>query len=604
MNSAAQKKIRIGGASGYWGESTSATPQLLKSGDLDYIVFDYLAEITMSILARARAKDPNAGFAADFVSAVIKPNLKLIAESGVKIISNAGGVNPAACAVALRQTITDAGLDLKVAVVTGDDLISDRDDISSANPVDMFSGDAFPPSDTVASINAYLGAFPIAQALKQGADIVVTGRCVDSAVTLGALIYEFNWQADDWDKLSAGSLAGHILECGPQATGGNFTDWEAAGDIVNIGYPIADVDHNGDFTLSKPTGTGGLVNVGTVSEQLLYEIGDPQNYILPDVTCDFSKVTIKQDGDDRVHVSGAKGRPAPDHYKTCLTYHDGYRAGMLLTVYGESAERKAHKLGDAIFSRARNIFRQFNAGDFTQTSIEIIGAESQFGVQRHVDKPREVVLKLAAKHPTAMGVGIMLKEAAGIGLATPPGLSIFSGGRPKPSPVVRLFSYLTPKAKVEISLDVDGNVSTFKPSATKISSTPAVQPAPPTPLNDTSNRTVPLIKLAWARSGDKGDNANIGVIARKPEYLPYIWQALDEDRIADTLAHFIASDDKSSHVKRFFLPGPNAINFLITSVLGGGGVASLRNDPQGKGYGQLLLALDIPVPQSISDTVL
>ena len=593
--------IRIGGASGYWGESAMATPQLLAASGLDYIVYDYLAEITMSIMARAKAKDPNAGYATDFISAVLKPHFQEIAQQNVKLIANAGGVNPESCAAATRAAVAEAGLDLKVAVVTGDDLMTAKEAISKSAPSEMFAGDAFPDPDKIASINAYLGAFPIAKALGAGADIVIIGRCVDSAVTLGACIHEFGWKEDDWDLLASGSLAGHILECGPQATGGNFTDWEDAGDIANIGYPIGEVSGDGSFIVTKPEGTGGVVNVGTVSEQMVYEIGDPQAYILPDVVCDFSDVSITQEAADRVRVSPAKGRPAPDTYKTCLTYQDGFRAGVTLTLYGFDADKKAHKLADALFERVRTVFRNFNAGDFTETSVEVIGAESQYGDYREIDTAREVVVKIAAKHPDAMGVGLLLKEAAGLGLATPPGLSGFSGARPKPSPVVRLFSYLTPKDNIDITIDADGKIEQFKDAGGVRFDPDAIErPTPPAALINDTSEEVPLIKLAWARSGDKGNKANIGVIARKAEYLPYIWAALTEETVARRFSHFIDGGADADKVQRFLMPGSNAINFLIDSVLGGGGVASIRNDAQGKGYGQILLAHPIPVPADIA----
>ena len=599
---AAGKIIRIGGASGYWGESAMATPQLLKAGGLDYIVFDYLAEITMSIMARAQAKDPNAGYATDFISAVLTPHIEEIARQGVKIIANAGGVNPEACGAAARALIKDKGLDLKVAVVSGDNLTGRKSDIAKDAPVEMFTGEAFPAVDAVASINAYLGAFPIARALDAGADIVITGRCVDSAVTLGPCIHEFGWRTDDWDKLAAGSLAGHILECGPQATGGNFTDWEDAGDIANIGYPIAEISEDGSFTLTKPEDTGGLVSVGTVSEQLVYEIGDPQAYILPDVVCDFSQVTIEQEAENSVYVAGATGRPAPDAYKTCLTYQDGFRVGLLLSFTGVDAAKKAETFADAAFARTRKIFRQFNAGDFSETSVEVLGAGSQYGKDSGAATAQEVVLKIAAKHANAMGAGLLLKELSGLGLATPPGLSIFAGGRPKPSPVVRLFSYLTPKKDVAVTIDIDGASEPFVgPEGTRLAlSDIGRPPAPAETHTDELMTTVPLIRLAWARSGDKGDKANIGVIARHEDYLPWLWSALTESAVAERFAHFTKGEAAASTVQRFFMPGPNAINFLIDAVLGGGGVASLRNDPQGKAYGQILLDHPIPIPQSMA----
>lgn len=591
-----EKIIRVGGASGYWGESAMATPQFLQAGGLDYIVYDYLAEITMSIMARARAKDPEAGYARDFVSVVLKQNLVEIARQGVKLIANAGGVNPRACGAAARALIEQAGLDLKVAVVLGDDLMEGKDALQAK---EMFSGADFPDPARLASINAYLGAFPIAAALAEGADIVITGRCVDSAVTLGACIHAFGWGPEDWDRLAGGTLAGHLLECGPQATGGNFTDWELAVESIDrIGYPIGEIRTDGSFDIVKPEGTGGLVNVGTVSEQMLYEIGDPQAYIVPDVVCDFSSVRIEQAGPDRVRVSGTRGYPAPDSYKVSATYMDGWRGGSYFSFYGVDADRKAKGFADGALRRAEAALRASNLAAFSETSVEVLGAESQFGSGRRIEAPREVVLKLAAKHPDQAGIGILLREATGIGLASPPGLSGFSGGgRSKPSPVVRLFSFLQPKSEVPVAIDLGGKDIAFTPAKTAAFDPSAVvRPEPPAaPAADTDMVEVPLIALAWGRSGDKGDKANVGIIARKPEYLPHIWAALTEDRIADCFGHFL--DGKA---ERFLMPGPHAMNILMHEVLGGGGVASLRNDAQGKGYAQVLLAQAIAVPRSVA----
>ncbi|ASK89192.1 acyclic terpene utilization AtuA family protein [Sphingorhabdus sp. SMR4y] len=596
------RTIRIGGASGYWGESAMATPQLLGAG-VDYLVYDYLAEITMSIMARAHAKDPAAGFAGDFISAVLKPHAKAIAAKGVKVIANAGGVNPASCGEAARALIREQGLDLKVAVITGDNLLGERDAIAAAAPKEMFTGAAFPDKDKIASINAYLGAFPIARALAEGADIVITGRCVDSAVTLGACIYEFGWSASDHDLLASGSLAGHLLECGPQATGGNYTDWEEAGDISNIGYPIGSVAADGSFTISKPEGTGGCVTIGTVSEQMLYEIGDPQAYMLPDVVCDFSQVEIVQTGPDRVRVSQAIGYPAPDHYKTCLTYGEGFRGGTYVSFYGFDAARKAQKFCDNVLVRANAILRGHNLGEYSETSVEIIGAESQFGDYASDHEPREVVAKIAAKHQEAAAIGILLRELTGLGLATPPGLGSFSGARAKPSPVVRLFSYLTPKDAVAVTIDVDGETTAFQDAEGQAFDPAAItRPEPPqTPREPERTVTVPLVRLAWARSGDKGDKANIGVIARDPAYLPYIWAALTPESVAKRFGHFIEGGADAAQIDRYYLPGSHAINFLIDAVLGGGGVASIRNDAQGKGYGQILLAHPVVIPAELAE---
>ena len=599
--------IRIAGASGFWGDAARSTPQLLKDEDVDFIVYDYLAEITMSIMARARAKNPDNGYALDFVSAVMKPNLTEIARQSVRIISNAGGVNPRACADALRGVIAELNLDLKVACVLGDDMIGQRDEIATQGHKEMFSGDGFPDVSKVASINAYLGAFPVARALQEGADIVITGRSVDSAVTLGACIDAFGWGRGDLNQLAMGSLAGHILECGPQATGGNFTDWEFSNNLENIGYPVAEIRQDGSFLCSKPKGTGGLVSVGTIAEQMVYEIGDPQAYILPDVVCDFSEVELTQIGKDLVEVKGATGLPAPDSYKVCCTYADEFRGGTTMTFYGFDADKKAHKLADAIFAASRSTLKKMGMSDYSETSVELIGAESQYGINAAVASCRELSMKIAVKHSDPAGIGILLKECVGLGLATPPGLSGFQGGRPKPSPVVRLFSFVQPKGRARIHIEIDGTYIECPDSeGTTLIREDIIRPAEPQLPEDAEMVEVPLIKLAWGRSGDKGDKANVGIIARQPEFLPYIYAALSEEIVAQRFSHFLPEDapnHSACYVERYLMPGCNGINFLLHQVLGGGGMASIRNDAQGKGFGQLMLDASIPVSAEIADKI-
>jgi hypothetical protein len=587
------KTVRIGGASGYWGDSDMALPQFLAAGGLDYIVFDYLAEITMSIMARQRAKDPTQGYASDFVS-LLKPHLAEIKRQGVKILSNAGGVNPRACGEAVRASVKAAGLDLKVAIVEGDDLYSRAGEFSAAR--EMFSGEVFPPAEKVVSINAYLGAFPIAEALKRGADIVITGRNVDSAVTLGACIHECGWTRDQADLLAAGSLCGHILECGAQATGGNFTDWEEVAETLwDIGYPIAQVEADGSFVVTKPEGTGGAVTVGTVGEQMLYEIGDPQAYVLPDVVCDFSGVKIEQAGKDRVKVSGARGLPAPDSYKVSATYEDGFRAGAVWFFYGEDAAAKARLFAESALKRARGKLRAANAPDYDEVLVEVIGDESLYGAEARQKDARDVALKIAVKHSDQRAAGLILKELTGHGLAGPPGLSGFAGSRPAPSPVVRLFSFLTPKRNAPIHLRVeDKEIALGAESGAAFDQAAIRRPAQPALPHDGNLVEVPLIRLAYARSGDKGDNANIGVLPRDPRYAPWIWAKLTEAEVARRFAHFL-----KGKVERFYMPGTGAMNFLLHSVLGGGGVASLRNDPQAKGYSQILLQTSIPISRAM-----
>jgi len=579
------RSIVIGGASGFWGEAPHATAQLLAGASLDFIVYDYLAEITMSILARARIKDPSAGFVPDFISAALAPNIAEIARRGIRIISNAGGLEPARCAQAVERLVRDRGLKLKVAAVTGDDLLGMVDRFAGMR--EMFNGSEFPPPEHVKSANAYLGAFPIAAALDAGADIVITGRCVDSAVTLGAAIHAFGWKADQYDLLAAGSLAGHLIECGPQATGGNFTDWRRAGDIADIGYPLATVSENGAIEITKPGGTSGIVCRESVGEQMLYEIGDPQAYLLPDVTCDFSGVTIEEAGPDIVRVAGATGRPPSGMLKVCATWSDGFRAGQQFEFAGFDVRAKAEAFGAATIARARRILAALNAPDYDAVNLEVSGSSSGYG---------SAVLALGVRHRDERAVALFLREATGLALATPAGMSVFAaGGRSRPSPVVRLFSFLVPAAMARISVSVDGAELAFPPMA--VAATEAPPPRPPEPDEPALINAVevPLILLAVARSGDKGDNANIGVMARRPQYLPYIWAALTPERVRQ---HF--AGQVSGEVERFLLPGCHALNLVLTEALGGGGVASLRADPQGKAFAQRLLALPVRVTHGIA----
>ena len=594
--------MKIGGASGYWGDASQATEQLLKHDDLDFIVYDYLAEITMAILARVKAKDQSAGYATDFISEAMVPNLSRISETSTKIISNAGGVNPSACAMLLREKIAEQGLSLKVAVIEGDNLLPNIDSIFDLNPTEMFSGNEFPDKAKIGSINAYFGAQPIVKALEKGADIVVTGRCVDSAVTLAACMYNFGWPSDDFDLLSAGSLIGHLLECGTQITGGNFTDWKSIkGTFDQIGYPIAEIEKDGKAYITKAKDTGGVVSFGTVAEQMLYEIGDPENYLLPDVNCDFSRVEIKEIERDRVYVSGARGKPPSESYKVCLTYEAGFRGGHLFGFYGSDATDKANAFAKAAISRSRYSLEKKNLEPFIEESVEIIGSGSQFGTQKNSQDSNEVFAKIAVKHKSPKGVGIFLKDATGLGLSSPPGLSGFAGARPKPSPILSLFSFLYKKENIGFTLQYDNFpsepiiinnlVNLPSPNAPAISLKPNFSN-----LDEKGHlREVCLEDIAWGRSGDKGNKANVGIIARHPNLLPYIWETFSENKIADIFSHFLENDK----VDRHFLPGISGINFVLHEVLGGGGTSSLRNDPQGKGYAQILLSCKIKIPENL-----
>ena len=594
----AGKTVRIGSGAGFWGDTPSAPGQLVRQGDVDYLVFDYLAEVTMSLLARARSRSPELGYAVDFIDPVMKDILADVVEKDIKVISNAGGVNPEACRDALLKIAADKGLEITVAVIKGDDLLPRLDDFEGMDLSEMFSGDPFP--DDIQSLNAYLGGRPIAEALAAGAQIVITGKCADSAVVLGPLMHEFDWADDDYDRLAAGSLAGHIIECGAQATGGNFTDWQLSVDgWHDIGFPFVDCEPDGSFTVSKSEGTGGLVSSATVGEQMLYELGDPAHYILPDVVCDFSDVSLKKIGPDKIRVTGAKGLGATPTYKVNATHMDGFRATALFMIGGINASAKGDAVAGAILKRTRHLFRDRNLGDYRDTDVEILGSEATYGAHARTKDTREVMVKIAVHHDTREAVEIFAREIAPAVTGMAPGVTGIFGGRPRVSPVVRLHSLLIDKEVVPSTVDIAGNVIDVPPH---IPSGPVKQPsADAMPVSDGLADasgppvSIPLVKLAYARSGDKGNSSNIGVIAREPDFVPVLRAQLTEDVVAEYFAHVL-----EGAVRRYELPGIGAFNFMLHDSLGGGGVASLRMDPQAKAYAQMLLDIQIPLPESLA----
>jgi len=589
--------IRIGGASGFWGDSSVAVPQLIEVPGIRYIVFDYLAELTMSILAGARAKKPELGYATDFVEVVARQSLKACRERGIKLIANAGGVNPTACAQALQKLAAELGVSIKVGVVDGDDVTALLPALRDSGVKDFYSGAPMPAR--IVSANAYLGALPIARALALGADVVVTGRVVDSAVTLGALVHEFGWKADDWDKLAMGSLAGHLVECGCQATGGLYTDWQDVPDWANMGYPVIDCRADGSFDLGKPANTGGLVAVPALAEQMLYEIGDPANYVLPDVVCDFTQVKMQQVDQELVRVSGARGKAPTDTYKVSATYADGFRCTGTLTITGFDAAAKARRSGEAILERTRAIFRRMGLADYTATDLSVLGTEGVYGPHAQPHDLHEAVLRLAVSHTQKAALEIFSREIAPAGTSWSPGTTgSLNAGRPGVAPQIKQFAFLVAKGHVTPRVTVDGASETVAvqpgSSAPLIpgADAPPVAPAPVTEMVE-----VPLIRIAHGRSGDKGDSSNVGLIARRPEYLPFLHAQVTPAAVKAYLYHLVAGD-----VRRFDVPGIAAVNLVLDGALGGGGMASLRGDPLGKGMAQVVLGMKIKIPQKALTT--
>ncbi len=597
---ASKSSIRIGGASGFWGDSSVGAPQLVQLGNVDYVVFDYLAELTMSVLAAARLKNAELGYATDFVTVTMKAILQDLVAKNIKIVSNAGGMNPHACAAALAAIAAEQGVAIKIAVVEGDDVLPLIPQLREKNIKELQSGAPLP--ERLLSANAYLGAAPIKQALDAGAQVVITGRCVDSAVTLGVLMHEFDWTFDDLDELAQGSLAGHLIECGCQATGGLHTDWQDVPDWANIGYPVLQCSADGSFVVEKPPHTGGLVSVATVAEQLVYEIGDPANYLLPDVVCDFTQVQLAQVGEHQVSVRGARGKAPTPYYKVSATYAHGFRCSGQLTIVGIDAVAKAQRTGEAILTRTRRLLADAGLKDYGDSLIEILGAESCYGPHQAAGAlaSREAVLRLTVTHSSKDALNLFAREIAPAGTSWSPGTT-GAGGRPSPSPMIRQYAFLLDKSALQPAVVMDGertsvDIATHpEQPVAENKGKPVTETAPELKADAFIDAiTVPLIQLAYARSGDKGDTSNIGIIARQSAFLPYIKAAVTEATVAAWLAHLV-----KGQVTRFDLPSIHAINFVCEQALGGGGMSSLRNDPLGKGMAQMVLDMPVQIPAKL-----
>ncbi|KAI8665453.1 hypothetical protein LRP88_04044 [Fusarium phalaenopsidis] len=630
--------VRIGCYGAFWGDSPWAINQFIKGPDkqVDYLVADYLAEVTMGLLARSarsnqgsQKKRAAAGFISEFADLALLPNLDAILEKGIKMVTNAGGLDPVGLKEYIESKLVERGLShkLKVAAVHGDDIIGQKETFLKEgrfhhfDPVPGSVEGGINASTEYLSLNAYLGAQPIAVALEQGADIVITGRCVDSALVLGPLAHELGWNfgtsPEDLDRLASASLAGHIIECGAQATGGNYTDWEQSafsphGGWSNMGYPILTFFPDKSFTISKPPHTGGVVNTRSVCEQMLYEVLDTENYILPDVILDLSRVTVRQSSPDSVLVRGARGKLPTSWLKCTAVRQQGYRISVDMLVSGEQAERKAKTLGRAIVERTNALAAATHANPQERISnddyeIIVIGAEHHLGPGGNFGERREVVLRVAARHEKRSVLDIMGKEAASFLTNSAPGICMLTSGRPKTSlnfvgsstlvsrdslhPVVFLGGQKSP---IDVPLTLEGCLS-GKPSASLDSetATSGVAPSSMQPHRELTWRAK-LHEVATGRSGDKGDSANVAIIARDAAFYEHILQQVTPQVVFSALQHMIAP---GGTVTRFAVPGVHAVNFVITKALGGGGLSSLRLDRQAKSYAQLLLSLiyvDIP----------
>ncbi|HEY7328225.1 MAG TPA: acyclic terpene utilization AtuA family protein [Gemmataceae bacterium] len=430
------KRLRIGNGCGFWGDNLDAPWELTEGGRLDYLTLEYLAELTMSILALQKQRHPDAGYARDFLDVLQQLAPILQPQPQLKIITNAGGMNPHGCATQARAILDQAGLhSRRIAMVDGDDLLPRLDQLLAQGHsfTNLDTGEPLSTvRDRIVSANAYLGCKPIVSALQQGADIVITGRVADASLTLGPAVYEFGWKWDDWDRLAAGTVAGHLIECGAQATGGLWCNWQET-DLALVGYPIADLEEDGAFLLTKPPGSGGAVNRETTTEQLLYEVGDPTAYLTPDVVADFTSVQLTECGQDEVRITGACGKPATDSYKVSIAYRDGWTASGTLVIAGPAAAAKARRCGEIIFERLRRARISPE-----HRNIECLGAgDCVPGVLPVVDAP-EVVLRVTVRDANRAVVERFSKEFAPLVTSGPPGVTGYTTGRPA---VREVFAY-------------------------------------------------------------------------------------------------------------------------------------------------------------------
>jgi hypothetical protein len=595
---ATKSKIVIANCGGFWGDDPTAARRQVAGGPVDYLVMDYLAEITMAILQKQRAKDPSAGYAKDFVTQ-LRDVLVDCVNKGITVISNAGGVNPAGCAAAIEALAAELGVTdrVKVAVVAGDDLYGGLDSIIETGAALRNLDDGRPLSDIrdrVLAANVYLGAAPIVRALELGATIVVAGRVTDTSVTLAPMIHEFGWATHDWDKLASGVVAGHIIECGCQCTGGNFTDWDTVPSFADMGYPLIEARPDGSFVVTKHPGTGGLVNVDTVREQLLYEMGAP-GYLSPDCTARFDSVRLSQEGPDRVRVTNVRGEAPPEELKVAISYSNGYRAVGRMLVSGPDTLRKAQQAAECFWGAAGG--KEL----YDHAMTQLVGWDASHP-SLATEQPSEVLMQVSvrdedkrkiAERFAPMVVGSMLQSMPGLTMPA-------DQGRPRVADVVGHWGALIPRHAVTATVAVDGTIESISSAVPEGHASTYVAEEVNLAIVPAGGETVtvPLVQLCLARSGDKGDTANVGVAARSPEVYAWVVQHLTGDVVKQ---HFkgVVNGEVDVHP----LPNLLAVNYLLHESLGGGGTSSLQFDAQGKTYAQYLLSLEVAVPIDLLATV-
>ncbi len=592
-----KKKIRIGNAGGYWGDDLDALRRQLTGGPLDYITMDFLAEITMSILKKQQLRNPEMGYAGDFLTQ-LQTCLPLIVEKNVRVINNAGGINPIGLGRQIQALARKQGLDLKVGVVYGDDISTRLYELTAAGEkfTNMETGADFTAvRNRVTSANAYLGAEPVVAALDAGCHIVVTGRVTDTGLTLAPMIHEFGWAMDDWDKMAAGIVAGHIIECGAQGSGGNITDWQEVPHFHDMGYPIIEMGRDGVFHVTKHKKTGGRVSEKSVKEQLVYEMGDPAQYISPDGVAFFDTIRVEEVGRDKVKVSGVRGGPAPEMFKVSMAYEDGWKAEGEVLISGPDVEAKADCVAEVFWRKVGH--------QFAKTATAMVGMNSIWPEALTACQTNEIYLRFGVQDPDLNKINDFSKALPALILAGPSGMAVSTRGRPRPQQVVAYWPALMRRdgvsAKV-LTLDTDG-VEDFQeiPFHVRGDAGEPVRSDEPKhpPVNNPAKgalKEVKLRQLCFARSGDKGDMCNIGVLARSPRVYAWLRRYLTAAKVKKFFTGRV-----HGKVTRFELDNLEGLNFLLDGALGGGGTTSLLVDPQGKTMSQALLEMKVKVPAGL-----
>ncbi|WP_109829558.1 acyclic terpene utilization AtuA family protein [Reichenbachiella versicolor] len=591
------KVLRIGNSSGFWGDEPHALRRQLKLGKLHYVVADYLAEVSMSILHKQQKRDPDLGYVSDFIEHV---GIGLEYLENQKIITNAGGNNPIGCALELQKLLSVNNIDKKVIAVVGDDLMNNVLSLSKSNSFShLDTGVLFNEvGNKLVAANAYTSSEGIVKALKYGADIVITGRASDSALTIGPLIYEFAWETNDWNKIASAMIAGHILECGSQATGGNFSDWELVSSWDDFGFPIVEINEDAQILVSKPGNTGGLVSVNTIREQLIYEVGNPKAYLGPDVIADMSEIELEELSDNKVKVSGVKGIPPPDTWKVSMAYHHGYKASGSIMVGGDQSLEKCKVIIEAFWKRL--------GLDFEKTQVNRIGIDSLGKALK--SESNEVLLQFVAFDSDKSKLVKFAKEVSGLILSSPQGISAATS-RPRVQDVIAYWPTLVNKADLKMDLyEVYEKDSKLIDSFTPIDHVERAETDFPSEsfepsqidilIADVQSIEVKMKELCLVRSGDKGNNANIGILPRTKDIYQFMKKNLTEKVISGWF-----NDLGVTQVDKYSLDNMMGLNYVLHNVLDGGGTVSGRIDSQGKMLAAAVLSQKVWVPQYVYDSI-